>query len=567
MLHALSFFSLCVLAGAYRWPSPQIDYLEKLLYEGRTEDPRIEPLDFIGHNCGTRLFSPIAAQLIRLAYHDMATHNVDDGTGGLDASIRFEIRRDENIGDGNAFSLDDFHFYTTPFVSMADIIALGTVLGVVSCDGPVIPYRGGRIDAISAGPPGVPQPHEDLASHTESFRRQGFTNEEMIKLVACGHTVGGVQSKDFPTVVSRTEAVGVFFDKTNVFDSAVVTEYLNGTIENALVVGRNSSTNSDARIFGSDGNVTMNSIAASEAFSKACSDLLGRMINTVPKTVQLTEVINPFPIKVGKARLSISGDGSLLQLNVTIRLLEANPNRSIKLFYTSRYTGAGSGNPCSSTGCSADPISSTGITLSSSMFTALSLSPVKYTFSVGIDPVTSISRFWFVIDGHDVVDNEGTGYEIPQDMALFDAGRSTRTRSTDPANRSTSVRIAVRNSSPLPSRVYIDTYDQGDAQNSYVPGLASFDLRPDVGLNDTVAGMYRYYVVTIPDPVVSFDAHVDVDGQTFTEEHCLTGDVAPKINVYTCCDGSSYHNFIVDIRGAERFARQKTMIVYETKAE
>jgi len=29
------------------------------------------------------------------AYHDMATHNVEDGTGGLDASIRFELDRVE----------------------------------------------------------------------------------------------------------------------------------------------------------------------------------------------------------------------------------------------------------------------------------------------------------------------------------------------------------------------------------------------------------------------------------------------------------------------------------------
>lgn len=29
------------------------------------------------------------------AYHDMATHNVEDGTGGLDASIRFETDRAE----------------------------------------------------------------------------------------------------------------------------------------------------------------------------------------------------------------------------------------------------------------------------------------------------------------------------------------------------------------------------------------------------------------------------------------------------------------------------------------
>jgi len=32
------------------------------------------------------------------AYHDMATHNIEDGTGGMDASIRFELDRPEVCG-------------------------------------------------------------------------------------------------------------------------------------------------------------------------------------------------------------------------------------------------------------------------------------------------------------------------------------------------------------------------------------------------------------------------------------------------------------------------------------
>ena len=35
------------------------------------------------------VFSPLKA------YHDMATHDVDSGMGGLDASIRFELDRPE----------------------------------------------------------------------------------------------------------------------------------------------------------------------------------------------------------------------------------------------------------------------------------------------------------------------------------------------------------------------------------------------------------------------------------------------------------------------------------------
>ncbi|KAG6804789.1 hypothetical protein H0H93_006710, partial [Arthromyces matolae] len=70
---------------------------------------------------------------------------------------------------------------------------MGAVLGVASCGGPVIPYRAGRIDATQAGPATVPEPQQDLQTHIASFERQGFNQTEMIALVACGHTIGGVR--------------------------------------------------------------------------------------------------------------------------------------------------------------------------------------------------------------------------------------------------------------------------------------------------------------------------------------------------------------------------------------
>jgi catalase (peroxidase I) len=57
------------------------------------------------------------------------------------------------------------------------------------------------VDAQQAGPAGVPLPEDTLQSHTAAFARMGFTATEMIQLVACGHTIGGVQSKFFPTIV------------------------------------------------------------------------------------------------------------------------------------------------------------------------------------------------------------------------------------------------------------------------------------------------------------------------------------------------------------------------------
>jgi hypothetical protein len=81
--------------------------------------------------------------------------------------------------------------YSTRASSLvADVLAMGAISAVIGCGGPAIPFRAGRIDATEAGPETVPEPQQDLASHIESFRRQGFSATEMISLVACGHSLG-----------------------------------------------------------------------------------------------------------------------------------------------------------------------------------------------------------------------------------------------------------------------------------------------------------------------------------------------------------------------------------------
>jgi hypothetical protein len=59
-------------------------------------------------------------------------------------------------------------------------------LNEIESKGPEIKFRGGRIDATEANKPGVPEPQQDLDAHIASFARQGFTQTEMIGLVACG---------------------------------------------------------------------------------------------------------------------------------------------------------------------------------------------------------------------------------------------------------------------------------------------------------------------------------------------------------------------------------------------
>lgn len=49
------------------------------------------------HPCKTRsdTGASVGAEWLRLVYHDVATHDAVAGTGGLDASIAFEIDREE----------------------------------------------------------------------------------------------------------------------------------------------------------------------------------------------------------------------------------------------------------------------------------------------------------------------------------------------------------------------------------------------------------------------------------------------------------------------------------------
>jgi hypothetical protein len=206
--------------SAYTWPDHQIDILEAIYYQQDGYDGRQFSLLVRtcenGGNLGPGRTN--TAEWLRTAYHDMATADVDAGTGGIDASIGFERSRPENVGF-QAF--DNTLIFFTDFMSvrssMADIIALGTIMSITACTiapdrKPVrLPFRGGRIDATEPGAFGTPEPHQDLKTHTESFRKQGFNATEMIALVACGHSLGGVNGKDFPEIVPvKNDSVGPF---------------------------------------------------------------------------------------------------------------------------------------------------------------------------------------------------------------------------------------------------------------------------------------------------------------------------------------------------------------------
>ena len=311
--------------GFPTWPSPY-DELEDIKYLHDGYNSRgfafaVTPCSF------TRTPGrSVAAGFLRTAFHDMAPADATAGTGGLDASIGFELQGQYATSNGGPAFNNTMTYYAKFFNSRAtisDLIALGVYTAVRGCGGPVISTRSGRVDASQAGAPGVPDvrdPGPTLQSH---FKRMGLTQEESIQIVACGHSLGGVHTTEFPAIVpSNATRLGVAdFDSTNfTYDNNIITEYLSGNTKNPLVVGPDPSARSDLRVFGSDGNNTISKMQDPIVYQRTCARVLQKMIDTVPKGVKLTEAIEVYPVKPSSIQLNVVAGGEQISFTGQIRV-------------------------------------------------------------------------------------------------------------------------------------------------------------------------------------------------------------------------------------------------------
>ncbi|KAJ7787773.1 hypothetical protein B0H14DRAFT_3579021 [Mycena olivaceomarginata] len=209
--------------------------------------------------------------------------------------LNIKLALGENVADGFNNTLCIVGSVANQYISLADVLALAAIAAIENCSSPSIPFRGGRIDIAAPNAPGVPQPQEDLATHTATFKRQGFSKTEMIGLLVCGHTFGGVAHPPFPNVVpdlndpSNMQSV-VHFDGTPRSDNHV----MRAPLTRREVVGMNVTTNSDARIFGSGGGKVM-------------------------RGVFLSKVLMPLPVKPDALQLMLDGDKLLFAGEVRVR--------------------------------------------------------------------------------------------------------------------------------------------------------------------------------------------------------------------------------------------------------
>jgi hypothetical protein len=353
----LSYAAVLALFSGYgtaqfTWPSAY-DELEDVMflntgYKSRGFSSFITPCSFSANGPGRQT----AAEWLRAGFHDMSTTNVFFAPhGGIDASLAFELNDGENIGAGfNSTFLTYARFFNSR-LPVADLVALGVYASVRSCGGPVIPMRGGRVDATAAGPLGVPQPQNGAGTFSNQFARMGFNNSDMIQMTACGHTLGGVHAGDFPQIVAAGTAPNDFqlFDNTEGWDNAIATRYVNGPDTDPLAVGISVSSgrNSDFAVFNIDNNVTITSLASSQAsFDSQCVSILQRMIEVVdPTLVTLSGVIVPYEVKPSGLQLTLLSGGTQLQFAGDIRVRTTTRSAAsitgVQLVYTGINGAAG----------------------------------------------------------------------------------------------------------------------------------------------------------------------------------------------------------------------------------
>ncbi|KAJ4350376.1 uncharacterized protein N0V89_008997 [Didymosphaeria variabile] len=397
------------------WPAPT-DELEDMMflntgYRSRGLANLVTPC-----SKGLNTSRVTAAEWLRTAFHDSISGNIYTGAGGLDGSIAWELDSLENEGNFADDSVAAWAPFVSDLTSLSDVIAAATYVLTRSCSNISVAVRGGRVDATEAGPSGfVPQPQNAVSIFRNQFARLGLDDQGMVQFIACGHSIGGVHGGDHPEI---TDSALANFDTTPaVLDNQIAVEYVSGTTNDPLVVGKSTTNtrNSDFRVFSqADKNATIRSLAADpQLFANACKSLFQTMIDQVPAGTQLSDPIAPYEVKPYALQLTLLDGGSRIRFTGDVRIRTTQGTISqVQLVYTDR-NGAVAQTPISTSVKG----TATGFDDSFSFF----------GFSTDLLVDTSISSFRVSVTYSDstqaTYDNNGSGFQVV-DTVIYQAPQS-----------------------------------------------------------------------------------------------------------------------------------------------
>lgn len=352
----------------------------------------------------------------------------------------------------------------------------------------------------------------------------------MISLVACGHTIGSVHSVDHPEIVitgnASAENIAQFDSTASNFDNKVVTEYLDNSGHNPLIRNTNDTLNSDKRIFGSDGNVTMKRLAEPAFFKSQCESLLGRMIDLVPGDVNLTDPLQPADVRPYIQSYLVKGNGTVeLVGRVRVRTSEVTGRDPADLAVTLL--------PTDRDGASGSEIFTTMARFQGgSTFGYMGETFQWFEFSTSLAASSAISSFDIRVttpsNNQSVVhDNDGTGgYPLnadvlllrPQSCVYFDSN-------TDTGNVTLSVAVSKALLGTSTATPQVRIVQKTRQERNYIPKLTEEVVPLEKIGRETPE--YVYYqaktVVTSAGLQTSFDVEVGESSLTFQETAEMVG--------------------------------------------
>merc|ERR1712183_339962 len=167
--------------------------------------------------------------MLRLAWHDAGTYDVNTKTGGPNGSIRSEEEYSHGSNNGLKKAIDWCEEVKSrhPKITYADLYQLAGVVAVEVTGGPTIDFVPGRRDSIVSPKEGrLPDAKQGAPHLRDIFYRMGLSDKDIVALSG-GHTLGRAHAE-------RSGFDGPWTKEPLKFDNSYFVELLKGESEGLL---------------------------------------------------------------------------------------------------------------------------------------------------------------------------------------------------------------------------------------------------------------------------------------------------------------------------------------------